>query len=154
MDKPSQNLIPVSELISAVNKPIVINPVLQQALGTGLVFPIMVNATGGVDLTSGIPLLRSSIKIILSWILGTKLMNGAFGSTLLELLEEPNDDILSYQVYNAVENAIETWETRIKLLDTNVNQTEDGVTISLIYQIVGTNIQDSFIFPYYTQVLQ
>lgn len=127
---------------------------LLQSLGQGLSFPIQVNDKGGISLTSGIDLLRCSIKIIISWVLGTKLMNGQFGSNLLLLIEEPNDDILQHQVDYAITNAIELWETRVNLLDTTINQTDDGINISLSYQIVGTNIVDSFIYPYYKTVTQ
>lgn len=114
----------------------------------GLAFPIEV-VNGAVPLKSGIELIKSSIKIILSWELGVRYFTPEFGSRLHEVLEEPNDVVLEALVNRFTIEPIELWEKRVSLLDIAINRPElDKLTVIIKYLIKPINVEDYLTFEY------
>ena len=123
---------------------------LTNFVGSGITFPILLDSSGKPTISTGFPLIKSSLLILLNWALGVKMFNEDFGCRIKELLDEPNNTILASLVITFVRSAIAQWETRITLLNTTiVKVTSDTLEIKLTYVIVNTQQQDSFIFPFY-----
>ena len=128
---------------------------LQNFLGAGLVFPIKLTNLGRPNIDTGFELIRSSIQIILAYLIGTRFMLGEFGSKLELLLEQPNDKILEALVRTHVIDAITRWEKRVETLEVRIEKPptrEEVMNIFIHYKIKDTKIEDSFIFPYYSEL--
>ena len=122
-------------------------------LGKGLNFPIIINGSGRADLVEGKELLESSLRHILSWAIGTRYFLAEFGSNLEQLLQEPNDQISRALVKNYTTDVISQWDKRIDLLDVTIlNKNDNSMNLFITYRIKQTKIEDSFIFPYYSQI--
>jgi hypothetical protein len=122
-------------------------------IGKGLVFPIQLTPEGRPPISSDLTLLDSSIRIILSWYVGTRFFLGSFGSALEQLLREPKDETLASLVKFYTKDAISKWETRVELLDVElINQDIYSLTIHIAYKVKSTGITNTLVFPYYTQI--
>lgn len=116
----------------------------------GIKFPIILSNNGSVDLTYGKDLIKSSIIIILSWPIRTRYFNSLFGSRVHEVLEDPNDDVLSMLVRKFVIDPITDWEPRVELKSVNIfRQDPDKLTVNVIYNIRELNVEDSIFYIYY-----
>lgn len=127
---------------------------LNTFLGMGLVFPIQLDTTGKPPIEGGFTLIESSIKVILSWAIGTKYYLGEFGSRLEHLLQEPNDDVIKALVKHFTVDVISQWEKRVELLEVKLDSRSDNIiAIFIKYRIKNTKLENSFIFPYYSQII-
>ena len=88
-------------------------------------------------------LIKSSIRTILGWPLGTRYFNDYFGSRVHELLEEPNDTILKTFIRRYVIDSITQHETRIVLDSVNIQRDDDRLLVSLIYTIPSIKVMDN-----------
>src|SRR6478735_6022309 len=88
---------------------------IQNFIGSGLTFPIELDNGRGV-IKTGFDLIRSSIRAIVMWPVGSRFYLAEFGSKLERLIEEPNDDILKQIIYTFIVDPINQWEKRIQLL--------------------------------------
>jgi phage baseplate assembly protein W len=127
---------------------------LEVFVGKGITLPLTL-VNGSVPVSSGFDLLRSSIRLILSWVYGTRFMLNEFGTRLEELLEEGNDDVTLTLLENQIEDAITQWEARVVVV--GVSATRDKlkighVNILIAYRVKGTNLEDTFIYPFYSQI--
>ena len=86
------------------------------------------SATTGKHL-SGIDHLRQSIRDILTTPLGSRVMRQGYGSRLFDLVDRPFNQALKLEIFAAVVEALERWETRFKLTRTKVESYSDGETI-------------------------
>jgi uncharacterized protein len=122
---------------------------LTNYIGKGLVFPVVINSKGSVDLSTGFDLINSSIKMILTW--GhTRILLKEFVSILENLLEEPNDPSIKQLAEFFVYDSLRKWEKRIEVIDTFVNILDTGVTeISIHYKLKSSNIEELLTFPFY-----
>ena len=80
----------------------------------GLIFPLQL-ASGKHVISEGEDLIKSSIKIILSWPLFTREYTDNFGSRVYEALEDQNDEVLITLVKKFVVDSITKWEKRVEL---------------------------------------
>ena len=81
---------------------------------------------------SGIDHLRQSIRDILTTPIGTRVMRHNYGSRLFELVDRPFNQALKLEIFAAVAEALERWETRFKLTRTRVESYVDGeITLTL-----------------------
>jgi hypothetical protein len=123
-------------------------------LGQGIIFPITLNSLGRPDIETGIDLIRSSIKIILNWPYATRFFLNEFGCRIEELLEEPNDSIVKSLVKHFIVDSISNFEKRVELLEVSiVNPTSSSLDIKISYRILSSQQEDSFIFPFYKQIV-
>lgn len=126
---------------------------VKKFIGQGITFPIELNSNGRPNIETGVNLIRSSIKNLLSWPYATRYFLGEYGSRLNELLEEPNDDILKNLVRYFVIDSISKFEKRISLLETSIiKPTAGSIHIKLKYKINNSSTTDSFIFPFYDKI--
>lgn len=125
---------------------------IQNYIGKGLIFPVQISTTGSPVLYTGLPLIRSSLALILGWD-GDRMFLPEFKSKLPDLLEEPNDIVLENLVEFLVKEQITQWEKRVTLLEvaaTTVDNTKMEVKIT--YRIKNTNLGESLIYPFYTSL--
>ncbi len=127
---------------------------LHTFLGKGLIFPITLTASGRPPIDGGFPLIESSLKTILSWAVGTRYYLGEFGSKLEQLLQEPNDGVIKALVKHFTVDVISQWEKRVEILEVQLDSKDDqSISIAIRYRIKNTKLENSFIFPYYSQLI-
>lgn len=123
-------------------------------IGKGLTFPL--DVTGGrVRLGSGLNLINSSLRMIIGWAFGTRFMRYNFGSKIQDILEEPNEIILTEVAYLFVKEAIERWEPRVILQNLEVyKRDEDKLDIAITYTIRPTASEVNFKVPEFDDISQ
>jgi uncharacterized protein len=120
-------------------------------IGAGFAFPVQLNVQGSVQLSTDIPNLEESIKIILGTKLGERVYRPNFGCRLAELVFEPMNTQTMVLIRLCVEEALEMWEPRIILKDivTSPDPTTGRVDIDIIYMPKGSHDRRSMVFPFY-----
>lgn len=124
-------------------------------IGSGIMFPIHLQ-NGKVPIYNDLSLIRSSIAIILNWQLGTRHFNEPFGSRIFETLEEPNANVTRSLISFFLIEALTKWEKRILIKSNSVKiekVTHDKLNITLTYKLRNSNIEDTYIYPYYKQII-
>lgn len=127
-----------------------LDEVFIKKLGKGLAFPIVLE-NGKARLSTGVELIRSSIRAILYWPRGTRFFNEDFGSLLLRLLQQPNDSQVKSLVVEYVFNSISKYEKRVTMLDASISNESDKLLLRVTYRITNSNLEDSFIIPFYKE---
>lgn len=131
-----------------------VDPNLDKFIGKGITFPIQLDNRGAAVVDGGVELLRKSLLIIITWPYGTRFFLNQFGSRIEELLDEPNDLVLHSMINHFIIEAITRWEKRVKLIETRViSKGGDKLEVSLRYTIISTQLEDSFVFPFYKQII-
>lgn len=116
----------------------------------GLVFPFELTS-GKHTLVEGDDLIKSSIRIILSWPLYTREYVDDFGSRIHEAIEDQNDNVLMALVKRFVIGAIEKWELRIELVKLTLDRPNNEKLITgITYLIKEINIEDTLNYTFYT----
>lgn len=121
-------------------------------LGRGIVFPIQLNARGGVDIVSDLELVKSSMRIILTWALGTKFFQGEFGSNIHRALGEPNDFLQARLVAAYAETALIRNETRIDLMEVQTRIDNGKLSLAIVFRLKGSVTESTYIYPYYKEI--
>jgi phage baseplate assembly protein W len=122
-------------------------------LGRGWGFPPTFDQVSGtVALLQDEEDIRSSLHILLTTMVGERLMQPRYGCNLDELLFESLDTTLRTQLIDKIETAILYFEARIDVervtLDTS-REWEGVVFIQVDYIIRSTNSRFNFVFPFY-----
>lgn len=116
----------------------------------GLVFPLELSS-GKHVIAEGEDLIKSSIKIILSWPLFTREYEDDFGSRIHEALEDQNDEVLITLVKRFVIDSITKWEKRIELKKMTFERpSNEKLIVDLLYRIKDINIEDTLRYTFYT----
>ena len=130
------------------------NKKLQNFLGTGLVFPLELTPGGSAVVKSGWPLIKSSLHIIMAWLMGQRFFLGEFGTHIHNLLDEPNDETTKNMLITFLDEAIQKWEKRVELLDITIDEPEIGKKkLLLTLRIVNSQQIENFIWPFYTEII-
>jgi len=120
-------------------------------IGSGFAFPLRVNVQGSIQLSSAAPNIEESIVIILRTGLGERVYRPDFGCRLTELVFEPLNiqTLLMIRLY--VEEALETWEPRIDLIEvrTDPDPIRGKVEIEIVYQPKDSPDSRSLVYPFY-----
>ncbi len=83
--------------------------------------------------------LRSSIIFIITTRRGERVMLPSFGSSLMNLVFEPGDEVLSASLRTEIVQAVQEWDDRVKFVDFNIEI--DGHTAHV--KVVWKNVKDS-----------
>ena len=97
---------------------------------------------------------RESLWILLSTMLGERIMVPGYGTDLWRMVFRNLDTTLTTQIQEMVAQAILYWEPRITVEDIQLDQdaTRHGtVLINITYVIRKTNARNNLVYPYYTQ---
>lgn len=121
-------------------------------IGRGFAWPLRVDHTGRIVLTSGSPDLDDSIRVVLLTAPGERVMRPEFGCRIWDLLFEPITANLLGLIREAVRDALAQWEPRIEVED--VQPVQDGDTPGLVriridYRVRSTNDRRNLVYPFY-----
>jgi phage baseplate assembly protein W len=121
-------------------------------VGRGLSWPMGVDHTGSLALTSGPDDIDRSLRIVLATAPGERVMRPQFGCRIWDLMFEPVTDSLLHLMSEAVLDAVAQWEPRIEMVETVVRPDADDaslVRILLRYRVKTTNDERNLVYPFY-----
>lgn len=122
-------------------------------IGSGMIFPIVLNEYGRPDIISNMDLIRASILTILNWQIGTRYFNETFGSRIEDIIEEPDDSISKSLLRFFIEESLVRWEKRIDVMKIQLLSPEPGrIDARLFYTIRNSKTEDVMIFPFYKNI--
>src|SRR3954454_11072370 len=122
-------------------------------IGRGIAFPMRVDHTGAIAMTSGAEDIDRSIVMVLSTAKGERLMRPQFGCAIWDQLFEPINPNTLGLMAQAVRDAIGQWEPRVDLESVTTTSDESGngrVTIDITYRVRATNSRRNLVYPFYT----
>ena len=120
------------------------------ALGSGLAFPLAVDARGRVALARGEIDVEQAIGVILSTAPGERPMRPEFGCAVHDCVFERIDADTLRRIDDAVRVALDRWEPRIELEDIAFEPlTECELLVRLKYRLRATNDVRNLVFPFY-----
>ncbi len=126
---------------------------LPSYIGRGIAFPMRVDASGSIAMTSGIDDIEKSMKVILSTAPGERPMRPEFGCQIWDQLFEPINVNTLGLMEEAVRNALTRWEPRAEVTDVLVSSDDPStgeVRISITYSVAATNEMRNLVYPFYT----
>ena len=126
-------------------------------LGSGLAFPLRVDARGGIALAHEDEDVREAISVILGTAPGERPMRPEFGCGIHDHVFEAVDAYLVGRLEQEVRRALDRWEPRIEVLavDMSVEPRADGGTVSelvvidVTYRLRSTNDVRNLVHPVY-----
>jgi phage baseplate assembly protein W len=121
-------------------------------IGRGFMWPLDVDHTGAIALSSGVPDLDRSIEIVLMTAPGERLMRPQFGCRIWDLLFEPVTGNLLGLIAEAVREALAQWEPRIVVEDVRPEPDPDNqalVRIQVTYRVRASNDRRNLVYPFY-----
>lgn len=125
---------------------------INKFLGSGLAYPVIIDSKGSPVIAKGIELIRSSIINILSWPLNQRFFLPQFGSMINFLIEEPNDILLRGLVRYYIEESLNQWEPRINILDITFQAKNEMLNCEITYSVINSEIEDTFVYPFYRKI--
>jgi phage baseplate assembly protein W len=121
-------------------------------LGTGLRFPLLPDASGGLGFTAGDENVEQSLRILLLTALGERVMRADFGTKAPRLVFAPGSVQYLRLAEVTVREAVRDFEPRVTLDDVAAELDPDDATravISVSYRVRQTNTRNSLVFPFY-----
>jgi len=126
-------------------------------LGSGLSFPLRVDARGGLALSHEDEDVREAITVILGTAPGERPMRPEFGCGIHDYVFESVDAYLVGRLEQEVRRALDRWEPRIDVVsvDLSVEASSQGgtvnevVVIDVTYQLRATNDVRNLVYPFY-----
>lgn len=121
-------------------------------VGRGFGWPLGVDHTGAIALTSGASDIDDAIRVVLLTAPGERVMRPQFGCRIWDLLFEPVTENLLGLVAQAVRDALAQWEPRIAVEDVVPTQDDDEpglVRVSIAYRVRATNDRRNLVYPFY-----
>jgi phage baseplate assembly protein W len=124
------------------------NPIL----GSGLAFPLGVDARGAVALAREETDVEQAIGVILSTARGERPMRPEFGCGIHDYVFERVDAFAVGRMEHAIRVALERWEPRIEVLSVRFDLAEisDGrLVVEIEYRILATTDKRNLVYPFY-----
>jgi phage baseplate assembly protein W len=121
-------------------------------VGRGFTFPMGVDHTGSIALTSGPEDLDRSIRVVLATAPGERVMRPQFGCRIWDLLFEPVNANTLGLMAQAVREAVAQWEPRVEIEEVAVLPDDDDsamVRISIDFKVRTTNDRRNLVYPFY-----
>ncbi|HEU5270761.1 MAG TPA: GPW/gp25 family protein [Jatrophihabitans sp.] len=121
-------------------------------IGRGFSWPLEVDHTGAIRLSSGTDELDRAIRVVLLTAPGERLMRPEFGCRIWDLLFEPVTPNLLGLIAEAVRDALAQWEPRIMVDDVQpVPDPDDAALIRILisYRVAATNDRRNLVYPFY-----
>lgn len=122
-------------------------------IGSGIGFPLRVDATGGLALVSEHREIEEAIRLILGTSYGERPMRPEFGCGIHEHVFGLPDATTAGRIAFDVRASLRRWEPRIDVEDVIVTVDPDEqntLRINVLYSIKGTYDPRSLVFPFYT----
>ncbi len=123
-------------------------------IGRGWRFPVSVDATGGIAISSHAQEIEEAIAIIIGTSPGERVMRPTFGCRIHELVFAPNNAETVGLARRYVEEALGMWEPRITVehIDVATDYSDPEavrLNITVTYTIRSTKDRRSLIYPFY-----
>jgi Bacteriophage baseplate protein W len=121
-------------------------------LGTGVAFPVGVDARGAIALADGGQDVEQAIGIILATAPGERPMRPEFGCGVHSLVFERMDGATIGRMERAIRLALHRWEPRIEVEDVTFSLEErhlGRLLIDIGYRLRATNSRRNLIYPFY-----
>jgi uncharacterized protein len=121
-------------------------------IGRGISFPMGVDQSGALALTSGATDIDGSLRMVLMTAPGERLMRPQFGCRIWDLLFEPINANTIGLMGQAVRDAVSQWEPRVTLESVEIEPDDNDrakVTIRLTYRVRATNDHRNLVYPFY-----
>lgn len=126
-------------------------------LGSGLAFPLRVDARGGLALAHEDEDVREAIAVILGTAPGERPMRPEFGCGIHDYVFEAVDAYLVGRIEQEVRQALDRWEPRIEVVsvDLTIEASSEGgmvndlVVIDIGYRLRATNDVRNLVYPFY-----
>ena len=121
-------------------------------IGRGFAWPLQVDHTGSIRLSSGPDELDHSIHVVLVTAPGERVMRPQFGCRIWELLFEPVTPNLLGLIAEAVRDALAQWEPRIEVEEVTPTPDDDDpalIRIQVVYRVRSTNDRRNLVYPFY-----
>ena len=125
---------------------------MSEILGSGLTFPLQVDARGALSLAGGDDDIAQAIELILGTAPGEREMRPEFGCAVHDLVFDTIDAAMIGKLETAIRGALDRWEPRIDVEDLafDLSEVEDGrLLITISYRIRTTNNQRNLVYPFY-----
>jgi phage baseplate assembly protein W len=113
-------------------------------------FPIRVNARGGLSWSGGQQRIEDAIWLIIATSAGERVMLPEFGAGANEYVFQPNSSLMRSALVTSIKHGLLRYEPRINLLDVRADQDLDvpsQVLITVECQIRQTNELFNVVFP-------
>jgi uncharacterized protein len=126
-------------------------------LGSGIAFPLRVDARGGLALAHEDDDVREAISVILGTAPGERPMRPEFGCGIHDYVFESVDAYLVGRLEQEVRVALDRWEPRIEVMtvELSVERTAQGglvndlVVIDIGYRLRATSDARNLVYPFY-----
>ena len=127
-------------------------------LGTGVAFPLRVDARGGLALANEEEDVREAIAVILGTAPGERPMRPEFGCGIHDYVFEAVDAYLVGRLEQEVRRALDRWEPRIEVLSVELTVQQspgsggavnDLVVIDVGYRLRATSDVRNLVYPFY-----
>ncbi len=126
--------------------------VQSDVVGRGFAFPLGVDHTGSLAMSSGPEAVQRGLALVLSTAPGERVMRPDFGCAIWELLFAPVNPNTLGLMAEYVREAVGRWEPRVDLDDVVVRPDPADaarVEIHVAYRIRPTNDRRNLVYPFY-----
>lgn len=121
-------------------------------VGRGFGWPLSVDHTGSIALTSGADDIERSLRIVLATAPGERVMRPRFGCRIWDMVFEPVTESLFGAIAEAVRDSVAQWEPRVEVTGVEVTGDPDDAALVLIvvrYAVKTTNDERNLVYPFY-----
>lgn len=121
-------------------------------IGAGWNFPLRVDPTNSIALTTAVRDIEQAIEIILRTAPGERPMRPEFGCRIQDHLFAPTNQSTQSAIAHDVRSALERWEPRIDVEEVRVGIDQlrpNMFYIDVAYRIRGENSDRNLVFPFY-----
>lgn len=121
-------------------------------LGTGLRFPLQVDAAGRLATSRTERRIEESIYFILGTKVGERVMLPDFGCTIHDLPFAPNNAATRTAAIDGVRRALVAFEPRIDVLEVTATSAPGEAQVLLVrvdYRLRGNNAIANLVYPFY-----
>jgi phage baseplate assembly protein W len=125
---------------------------MSDILGSGLAFPLHVDARGALALAGGEDDIDQAIALILGTAPGEREMRPEFGCAVHDLVFDTIDAAMIGKLETAIRAALDRWEPRIEVhsLDFDLASVDEGqLIITIGYTVRATNHRRNLVYPFY-----
>jgi uncharacterized protein len=125
----------------------------EEFIGSGLAFPMGLDATGSIALVSHDREIEESIRLIIGTAPGERPMRPEYGCNIHNYVFASIDPDTAGRIASEVRSALVRWEPRIDVRGVDVTvdpKDRSRALIEIRYSVGDTNDPRNLVFPFYT----
>ena len=125
---------------------------MSEIIGSGLAFPLQVDARGQIALASGEEDIDQALALIISTAPGERPMRPEFGCEVHDFIFDNIDAATIGKMDSAIRRALDRWEPRVevKSVDFDLSEAYEGrLLITIGYVVRATNHLRNLVYPFY-----